>query len=155
RLFASVAMRWDGSSSFGKNLHVIAFPKGSLSWLASDEPFFPKWSWLGSFRLRSAYGAAGIQPNSTAGLARFGFFNPQVDGATVTAGSLVAVGNLTLKPETQKEFELGFDADLFRDRVHVEGTRYDRRSTDALVDASLASSTGLPSTGFAGGAAQT
>ena len=39
--------------------------------------------------------------------------------------------------------EVGFDADLFRDRVHIEATRYDRRSTDALISIGLGTSTGI------------
>src|SRR5204862_548918 len=45
RLFGTVALRADGSSSFGSNFRTIMFPKGSVSWLLSDEPFFPKWGW--------------------------------------------------------------------------------------------------------------
>ncbi len=33
----------------------------------SDESFFPKSDWLNSFRLRTAYGANGVQPGATAG----------------------------------------------------------------------------------------
>jgi hypothetical protein len=38
------------------------YPKFSLSWILSDESFFPKLGWLDQLRLRSAYGASGVQP---------------------------------------------------------------------------------------------
>ena len=37
----------------------------------SDEPFFPKWSFMNQFRLRSAYGASGVQPGATSSLVTF------------------------------------------------------------------------------------
>jgi outer membrane receptor protein involved in Fe transport len=57
RLFLTVAVRSDQNSAFGSNFQRVAYPKLSMSWLISDEPFFPRWSFINQFRVRSAYGA--------------------------------------------------------------------------------------------------
>ena len=53
RLFLTVAARSDQNSAFGTNFQRVVYPKASLSWLVSDESFFPKYDWLNQFRLRS------------------------------------------------------------------------------------------------------
>ena len=61
-------------------------------------------------------------------------------------GSLVAsstVGNPKLKPEVMNELEFGFDGALFRGRVAVEASRYERVIKDLLVNYPLAASSGL------------
>jgi hypothetical protein len=145
RLFGTVALRADGSSSFGSNLHTALFPKASLSWLTSQEPFFPQNKWLTSLRLRSAFGAAGVQPSATSKLAVVNLITTQIDAVPGGAANLTALGNETLRPETQREFEVGVDLEFFQQRVLFEATRYDRRSTDALIDQPLPPSTGLTS----------
>ena len=62
RLFVTGAVRSDQNSAFGTNFQRVVYPKASLSWIVSDESFFPRMAWLNQFRLRSAYGASGVQP---------------------------------------------------------------------------------------------
>ncbi|HKW09097.1 MAG TPA: TonB-dependent receptor, partial [Gemmatimonadaceae bacterium] len=62
RLFLTAAIRTDQNSAFGTNFQQVYYPKASLSWIVSDEGFFPRLSWLEQLRLRTAYGASGVQP---------------------------------------------------------------------------------------------
>src|SRR6185503_1106294 len=71
RLFVTVAARSDQNSAFGTKFQKVLYPKISGSWIVSDESFFPHYDWLNSFRLRSAYGANGVQPLPTAALQTF------------------------------------------------------------------------------------
>jgi hypothetical protein len=48
-----------------------------------------------------------------------------------------------VKPERQRELELGFDADLFSDRLAVEFTWYDQHTDDLLLFRTTAPSTGF------------
>ncbi|MDQ7054922.1 MAG: TonB-dependent receptor [candidate division KSB1 bacterium] len=59
RLFLTGAIRADRGSAFGAALDAVIYPKVSLSWLLSDEPFF-KTDWITSLRLRGAWGASGV-----------------------------------------------------------------------------------------------
>ncbi len=148
RLFLTVAARQDQNSAFGTKFQHITYPKVSASWLASDEPFFPQFSWLSSFRLRTAYGANGVQPGATAA---FQTFSPgsqsvtKVDQQTGTDVSTLLAnnpGNPNLKPETSSELEMGFEADFFNRRLHIDYTRYDKRTSNALIALPIPSSVG-------------
>jgi TonB-linked SusC/RagA family outer membrane protein len=150
RLFLTVAVRSDQNSAFGTNFQKVYYPKASVSWIASDEPMFPKWSWLNQFRLRGAYGASGVQPGSTAALVTFSAASVSVPVRGVTNGtdtpSLTAAqpGLPNLKPETSKEFEGGFDSQILNNRVHIDYTYYQRTSHDALISVPLAPSSAAP-----------
>ena len=52
------------------------------------------------------------------------------------------LGNIELKPERSRELELGFDAALFRDRVSLEFSYYNKRTRDALIQRTVAGSSG-------------
>jgi hypothetical protein len=137
RFFITGAIRADGASSFGRNFNAEYYPKGSVSWLLSEEPWLPRVPGVSSVRLRAAFGASGVQPGPTDALAAVLLRPSVVDGGTTTGALLSTVGNATLKPERQTEFEGGIDIDLLRQRVHIEATYYYKKSTDALINVPL------------------
>jgi hypothetical protein len=65
-----------------------------------------------------------------------------VKGAAATASHLGAIGNRDLRPERQRELEVGLDLQLLQDRLSLEATYYDKRSSDALVNVPLPASFG-------------
>lgn len=153
RLFLTVAARSDQNSAFGTNFQRIFYPKASLSWIVSDEPFFPKTSWLNLFRLRSAYGVSGVAPGAIASFATFTAPTvnvPAVVGAPTgadTPGLLAnALGNSNLKPERSGEFEGGFEANMFGNRANLDFTFYNKTTHDALINQALAPSSGASAT---------
>src|SRR5260221_524428 len=116
RLFLSGALRADGGSAFGRNFKTALYPKLSISWLVSDR----REGILNSLRLRSAFGASGVQPGSTSSLALIGLAPALVDGANITGARLSAIGNASLKPERQSELEAGADVELMGGSVRLE-----------------------------------
>jgi TonB-linked SusC/RagA family outer membrane protein len=149
RLFLTAAVRTDQNSAFGSNFQKVVYPKLSASWLVSDESFFPQRKWLQSLRVRGAFGASGVQPGSTSALVTFTASSSNLPQRTAATGgtntpSLVAnqPGLPDLKPETSKEYETGFEAQLFDGRAHVDYTYYRRQSHDALISVPIAPSTG-------------
>lgn len=152
RMFLTVAARSDQNSAFGATFQRVVYPKISLSWIASDEDFFPKYNWINSFRLRSAYGANGVQPGATAALQTFTPVTSSIavrDANTnVDLAGLVAnqPGNAALKPERSAELEMGFETDLMNRRFHIDYTYYKKNTTDALISIPIASSLGAPVT---------
>ncbi len=142
RLFLTGAVREDGGSAFGRNFHAAVYPKGSVSWLLSEEPFWPRNAVLPTLRLRAAYGSSGVQPAPTAALASVQLSSVFLNGSTTSGALLQTLGNPDLKPETQTEFESGFDADLVSNRAHLEATYYNKQSRDALINLPLAASVG-------------
>ncbi|HXI64540.1 MAG TPA: SusC/RagA family TonB-linked outer membrane protein [Gemmatimonadales bacterium] len=142
RLFVTAALRADDNSAFGANYKAVYYPKASVSWVISDEPFFPRWSWINSVRVRGALGFSGNHPGSTDALKFYAPKPANVDNAD--AASLVdsAIGNPNLKPERAREIELGGEATLLASRLHVDFTYYNKRTKDALIARTVAPSVG-------------
>lgn len=146
--FLSVAARTDRNSAFGVNFRRVYYPSVSGSWVLSDESFFPKVSGISSLRLRAAVGSAGQNPGY---LAAEQFYNPvavTVNGTDVPAFTVGGAGNPNLKPEKSTEAEGGFDLGLFRDRVNLEYTHYNKITRDELVNVVLAPSLGSATNRF-------
>ena len=142
RLFVNAAVRGDKNTAFGTDIGWIWYPSISGSWVISDEPFFPEMQALSSLRLRAALGQSGLRPGVTDALF---YFLPRVvtQGNTdVQSVSVAAVGNPDLEPERVTEWETGFEAGLFDDRLGAEITYFQRNSSNALVDVPLALSVG-------------
>lgn len=146
KLFLTGAVRSDRNSAFGADFKTVFYPKFSASWIATDESFFPKPGWLNELRLRSAYGASGVQPGTIDAVQ---FFTPTT--ARGEAGDAPAVvfstlGNRQLKPERSTEIELGFDLTILDGRITAEVTRYNKASKDALISRILPPSLGTGAT---------
>jgi TonB-linked SusC/RagA family outer membrane protein len=146
RLFVTGAVRSDQNSAFGTKFQRVFYPKASFSWIASDESFFPKPTWLDQFRFRAAYGAAGVQPGPNDALRFFSGVTANLKQSDVAGATFTAIGNPNLKPERTTEFEGGFDADLVGRRLHAELTYYSKTTKDALIDAIVAPSAGAANT---------
>ncbi|HEY4130844.1 MAG TPA: TonB-dependent receptor, partial [Gemmatimonadaceae bacterium] len=135
RLFLTFGLRSDQNSAFGTKFQQVYYPKGSLSYIISDESWFKKPSFLDQLRLRMAAGASGVQPGPTDAL--------QFLSATVTNVSLVdqpgllltSIGNDSLRPERATEVEFGFDSRYFGGRATLDLTYYSKLTKDALVGA--------------------
>jgi TonB-linked SusC/RagA family outer membrane protein len=148
RLFLSAAVRRDLGSALGTDVAPL-FPKWSLSWVISDEPFFP-WRDQGvTLRLRTAFGHAGIQPGS---LDRFRSYSQDphfISDAGVPGVNYIAirdVGNAKLRPERSTEWEGGFELGLANERVTMDFTWFRKFSRDAIVYRQLAPSLGIGGT---------
>lgn len=146
RLFLTGAVRSDRNSAFGADFKTVFYPKFSASWVVSDEPFFPATGFLNQLRLRTAYGASGVQPGTTDAVEYF--TTAQVVGESGEQSGLIysALGNRNLKPERSTELELGFDATLWDGRVSTEVTYYNKNSRDALIARTLPPSLGTGAT---------
>ena len=69
RLFLTAAVRGDDNSAFGADFDAAIYPKFSGTWVLSEEDFWGGLDdYVSSFRLRSAWGKAGRQPDTFAGV---------------------------------------------------------------------------------------
>ena len=146
RLFLTAALRSDDHSAFGASFNRVVYPKYSLSYVLSDEPWF-KVPLLGSsldeFRLRVAYGQSGKAPTTYSSIKTYTPTAGPVDVPAVTPNT---IGNPNLGPERGKELEAGFDASAFQGRFGVEFTYYHKKTVDAILDKVVAPSAGQPGT---------
>src|SRR5712691_7892881 len=148
RLFVTGALRADNNSAFGANFKAVYYPKLSVSYVLSEEPFFPKWHWVNSLRLRGAIGASGVQPGTTDAARFFLGGTANLDGADTPALIFSAIGNPNLRPERAREYEFGGDATQFDNRFNLELTYYNKRTKDALIARIVAPSAGASTTRF-------
>lgn len=145
KYFLTGAGRFDASSVFGDDERWQFFPKISGSYLVSEEDF---WQDSGisdifsSLKFRASLGASGGQ-TAIGAFDRFNTFSPaSVNGRSALLPSTQR-GALDVKPERQRELELGFDASLFDERLAVEFTWYDQHTDDLLLFRTTAPSTGF------------
>lgn len=145
RLFVTGTLRIDDHSTFGSNFSTVYYPKGALSYVISEEPFF-NIDAVDNLRLRVAYGHAGNVPAPFSADRVYDASNVVTDdGSLAPALSPGRYGNPDLRAERGKEFEIGFEASLFDNAVGLEVTHYNKRTDDALISVPVP-----PSTGFTG-----
>ncbi len=148
RLFLTGALRWDASSTFGDDERWQFYPKASASYVVSEEPFFrdsPLGQRIGELRLRGAIGFAGNQPPLNAAYARESRYGTTINVDRLGLLPLAAAGNPNLKPEREREVELGLDVQAFGDRVGLAATWYDQYTSDLLLPRVFAPSAGVAS----------
>ena len=138
KYFLTAGLRVDGNSAFGSGLGLQPYPKVSMSYVLSDEDFWPET--LGQTKLRAAYGWAGRAPGAFDAVRTW---DPVGWGDTQAAFAPQNQGNPDLGPERTRELEVGFDASVLDGRVSADVTYYSQTTTDALFN--------VPSAGSGGG----
>jgi TonB-dependent starch-binding outer membrane protein SusC len=145
RLYLTGAVRWDASSTFGAEERWQVFPKASLSYVISEEDWFrnalPE-RWVSSLRLRTALGYAGNQPSILNAYSRFNEYERVTFGGLPGVVNSVILGNEALKPERQREWEVGADLGFVDNRISLEATYYDKLVDDILLFRPVAPTTG-------------
>lgn len=142
RLFLTAALRSDRNSAFGANFKTVYYPKIAASWVISQASFFPKPQWLDQLRLRSAYGASGVQPGTIDAVQYYSATAGRQESGDVPALVYSTLGNKNLKPERSTETEVGLDGTYWGGRINTELTYYNKYSQDALVSKVLPPSLG-------------
>ncbi len=140
RLFLTGGLRVDGHSAFGQDFGLETYPKGSFSYVISDESFFP--TGFGTLKLRGAFGESGKAPGLFDAARTWASVAGDNGQPGVTPDNL---GNAVLGPERTREWEAGFEGTTFGDRVAFEYQYFSQRTFDALIPV-----TQLPSGGFVG-----
>ena len=146
RLSTSIGTRIDASNSLGKSVRPT-YPKLDLSYVLSNEPFFPWRDVVNMLRLRLAYGHAAVQPDLGASYRTYNLYGSPQPG-TLPAVVITTLGNPGLRPERTTELETGFDLGVLGDRVTLGVTGYRKLSRDALVSISLPPSVSAGTGGY-------
>ena len=128
----TTGLRIDGSSSFGSHVTLPA-PKFGLSYLVSEEPWFPLKRVFDLLRVRAAYGVGGVWPGPTDQLRLYQPSQFWLNGGYVNGTIVTTLGNTRIRPERSTEWEGGFDTDLLRDHLSVALSTYRKIRRDALM----------------------
>ncbi|MDX1544137.1 MAG: TonB-dependent receptor [Christiangramia sp.] len=159
RYLATVTVRRDGSSRFGKNNRYGVFPAATAGWRISNEEFLKNDKIVTNLKLRAGYGEVGNQ--AIGDLARFGLYEARY-GSTLSqftggffeqyynvgtaydingnnTGNLpsgfvsVQAENPDLKWETTREWNFGVDFGFFDNKLSGSFDYFTRETVDILT----------------------
>ena len=143
RLFITGAARIDASSVYGADNRWQFYPKASASYLISDAGFWQNGALQNifpDFKLRASIGTSGGQ-TAIGPYDRLTNYNASsYDGNPGLVPSTQLGG--TIKPERQREIEVGADFSLLSNRLGMELTYYNQHIDDLLLFRTLSPSTG-------------
>lgn len=145
KIFITGAGRVDAASIYGVDNRWQFFPKVSGTYIVSEENFWTNSSMNGIMpllKLRAAWGQSGNLTAITP-FDRFTLYGPVNYGGTTGYVSPAQLGNFNVVPERQVEFEIGADLSMFRDRLGIEFTWYNKDVKDLILGRTLAPSTGF------------
>lgn len=158
RYLATFTARDDGSSVFGANNKWGFFPSGALAWKVDQEAFMKKIPQVSELKLRASYGLTGnqgiapYQSLSLLGTYKYytdgGFqtgYGPPFynDGSNVNGKVFDGLANESLKWETTRQMDLGFDLGLFNQRFTLTADYYYKHTYDLLRQNQIALSSGF------------
>lgn len=150
----TASFRADGSSKFAKDNRWGYFPSGSVAWRISEEKFMKKLPFISDAKLRVSYGITGNNRVSDFSylsvLRQTGFTNGSANTTPgyyfnnihIPGSAPVEVGNKELKWERTAQTDVGLDLGFLNNRIGLTIDYYYKKTSDLLLNASLASSTG-------------
>jgi TonB-linked SusC/RagA family outer membrane protein len=139
----------DGSSRFGEDVRWAKFPSLSAAWVLSDEPWLKPYieSFIDFAKLKFSWGINGKQfPEN---YLRFGKYNLGYGGNAFWANQMVvssyggitgvvpnynAIGNNSLSWENSRQWDIGFELDMFKQRLTVTFDAYNKLTDKLFFD---------------------
>ncbi len=145
----SAGFRSDYSSAFGRGSKPFTFPRGDAYIRPSSFKFWNDHqinNIIPEFKLRAAYGQAGIQPNP---FDRYVTFDTRNIGTNVAFLYPTLSSNPDLQVEVSKELEFGTDISFtvlkgaWLKTINLSATYWNRTTDNAIWPVDIAPSTGL------------
>ena len=138
RYYATVSMRYDGSSRLAEGHKWVAFPAFSLAWRMNEESWLKNFDKLDNLKLRFGYGVTAntaIDPYQTKGLLGNRYYNY---GDNLVMGySSTSLADMGLTWETTEQWNVGVDFSFFRGRLSGTVDAYIQNTHDLLLDRQL------------------
>ncbi|MFT4017212.1 MAG: SusC/RagA family TonB-linked outer membrane protein [Agriterribacter sp.] len=143
-LFFEATGRNDWSSTLPTNANSYFYPSASLSFVFTDA-FNMKSDWLDQGRLRLAYAgsANGTDPYQTTNV-----YGSSSFGGVVTRYLDSRLRPTDLGPQRSQDFEIGTQLSFFQNRLSLDFTYYKINSTNQILNAPLAVSSGFTTRTF-------
>ncbi len=144
RYLASVSLRRDGDSRFGRNNRFEVFPAFSLGWNVHNEPFFNSGGFLSDLKLRYSYGSLG----TTAFLGAYSSLSllnptPTIFGNGFLIPSDIANPDLTWQTNTETNY--GINLGFLQNRFRIGIDYYTSDIEDILINQSVSEVLGTTS----------
>ncbi|WP_443937351.1 SusC/RagA family TonB-linked outer membrane protein [Pedobacter sp. MW01-1-1] len=146
-LFVTGAIRVDQSTVFGESNRTQFYPKANVSYVLSSADYWKDSglsSWWNAFKVRAAYGESGNLTGIGA-YDRFNVYSPSALNSKTTLTSSATLANTDVKPERQKELEIGTDMSFLNNRLGLTFSWYNKKVNDLLLSVVVAPTTGFSS----------
>lgn len=135
--------RIDGSSRFGTNNRFGQFPSLALGYLMSEEKWLKESKNVNFLKIRAGWGYIGSSaiPN----FIQYGTFGNPTNNNTYNGQQILQpynIANPDLRWEMCRVSDAGIEISLFKNRLYMEISAYDRQTKDVLLDARIPGSTG-------------
>ncbi|MFL5774408.1 MAG: SusC/RagA family TonB-linked outer membrane protein, partial [Flavisolibacter sp.] len=144
-LYLTGAVRRDASSVFGEDERNQMYYKASGSFILSEMEFWKKnLAWWSTMKLRAAYGESG----NLTGIGAYDRTNVYSTNSFLSRTALYSstrLANEHVKPERQRELEIGTDISFFHDRLGLQFNWYKKKVEDLLINRQIAPTNGFSS----------
>ena len=149
RYIVGASFSLDGSSRFGKDVRWAKFPSFSAAWVISDEPWIKPHvdSFIDFAKVKFSWGINGKQFQNN--YLRFGSYNLGYGGNSYWANQMAvssyggvtgiipnygAIGNDKLSWEESRQWNLGFELDMFDQRLSMTFDAYNKLTDKLFFD---------------------
>ena len=149
QLVVNLGLRNDGFSTFGNSNPRANYPKASAAWTFSNLLNNGTRTGMLSFgKLHVAYGETGKEPPAYAAstalssaiaytLGGWGDALKSGINGQGALGTIPILGNPNLKPERNRELEVGADLAVFNNKADFSATYYNKRGSDLILSAPI------------------
>lgn len=157
-LYLTLNARNDWGSQLEVENNSLLYPSASLSFIPSEVWKSSMPDFVDFLKLRFGYGSSAGFPSAfrTRPVLNLNPISLIVDGENITTNSISGVQpNPNLKPERQREFEMGIESTIFNGAVDLDISWYNKIIEDQVFTAQLPPSTGFTSTSINAGRLET
>lgn len=136
KYLASVSLRRDGSTRFGKDHKWGWFPAVSLGWRISQEEWMRDIDWISELKLRAGFGVTGNQDfsNYKSLMLMSSGTSFYYNGQWINSYAPASNANPQLRWERKNEFNVGLDFSFLNGRLGGTLDYYRRLTTDLLYE---------------------
>ncbi|MGN7203182.1 SusC/RagA family TonB-linked outer membrane protein [Pedobacter sp. SAFR-022] len=127
------SIRADGSSKFGANKRWGYFPSGGVAWLIGQEDFIKNLNFFDDFKIRASLGLSGNQ-NGIGAYAAQGLWSSGANYLEQPGIAPTQLANPDLTWETTRQFNLGAEFSVFKNRLGIVADYYNKYTYDLLLN---------------------
>lgn len=144
----TISGRWDGASQLAVDHKWSFFPSLAIGWRIDQEEFMKNLNVISQLKMRLGFGETGnaaIDPYTTKGA--IDLIQQPYGGDIVTGyAPTTKLANVLLGWETTKQYNVGIDFGLFRNRINGTLDFYATSTTDLLLNVNLPTTSGYKNT---------
>lgn len=140
--YAEVSVRNDWDSTIKD---AFFYPSFSGSWILTETfPGLQNGDYLNFLKLRGGWAKIGSATDPYRSNAYYSLISSSFNGTTLFYNPTI-LPPTNLRPESVKTWEVGVEANLFNNRLHIDAAYYNKVTSDQIMNANVATSTGYTS----------